>query len=459
MLQLSIIFSRIASTSRAIAFDTTSISSSKRCVTTAWVKATNNGNDDDYVPKQRHPIQPEVRYRSRLAELYDDMFEQAATDSSSQSQTISPQQSKNDKNAAPPMASTSSSQDYDPTTDLNQLSQEPVKDSKWTPRSFVKPQMSIPKALSQGRKFKTFEYDSDEIGDYMTYMQSDLDNDIRTSKEDKEVLTSFEEYPMLESFPDSSPQKPQITSQPPPQSVPNPRAQYVQKTEKPSVNTTGVSRDDDTIPVSTRTANPIESDSVSSEAVTRSVRTTLQAGSRGMAEPYSTLTLKSQIRHIESEVAKFNGGVNINLNSRKQLSMLLFGVPDESTSKDVLEGIAGNIANTDGRAKIASLVLQYRKFIKDLNRIESQNNSKVDGTFIASVHSKDQVTPSDQRLQANSIVASNGDHREPLVLIDASAYIFRSYYAMPPMHRYDGEPVGMYSKGLIVITTFQLRLS
>ncbi len=32
--------------------------------------------------------------------------------------------------------------------------------------------------------------------------------------------------------------------------------------------------------------------------------------------------------------------------------------------------------------------------------------------------------------------------REPLLLIDASAYIFRAYHAIPPLHRSDGTPTG-----------------
>jgi len=32
--------------------------------------------------------------------------------------------------------------------------------------------------------------------------------------------------------------------------------------------------------------------------------------------------------------------------------------------------------------------------------------------------------------------------REPLLLVDASAYIFRAYYSMPPLHRSDGTPTG-----------------
>jgi hypothetical protein len=272
-------------------------------------------------------------------------------------------------------------------------------------------------------------------------MQDDFDRDNYTPKEDKDTLALFEEFPTLESFPDESLQSTRITPQPPPIGIPKPRSHHANVSEKLSLNA-NVIEDDNQTHIQTQTTDPKESDPAPSEAVVRSISTTLQAGSKGTADPYSTLTLQSQIKHIESEVAKFNDGVSINLNSRKQLSLLLFGVPDESTSKDVLEGIAGNIANTDGRAKIASLILQYRKFVKDLKRLERQNHGKEDGTHIASVQNKDQASPGDKRVQAGSIIAPNGAHREPLVLIDASAYIFRSYYAMPPMHRYDGEPVG-----------------
>ena len=31
---------------------------------------------------------------------------------------------------------------------------------------------------------------------------------------------------------------------------------------------------------------------------------------------------------------------------------------------------------------------------------------------------------------------------DPLILVDASSYIFRAYYTMPPIHRSDGMPIG-----------------
>ena len=457
MIQVSIIVTRIASTSRAVAFNTGLLSFPKRSVTTAWVKVRNDDYEDGNAQNQRQPKQPEVRYRSRLAELYDDMFEQT-TDISTQSQKIFPPQSLDDKNAdihssstapyvsTPPTKSNSASKENDHKLDVTTPPQglgNQGKDPKSTNRTFVKSRKSLPKADFQGRKFKTFEHDMNEIGNYMDYMQNDFERDNHTPKEDKGTLALFEEFPTLESFPDESLQSTRITPQPPPIDIPKPRSHHVDAGENSSPNA-NVMEDDNQSRIQAQTTHPKESDQVPSEAVIRSINTTLQAGSMGTADPSSTLTLQSQIKHIESEVAKFNDGVSINLNSRKQLSLLLFGVPDESTSKDVLEGIAGNIANTDGKAKIASLILQYRKFVKDLKRLERQNHGNEDETHIASVQqNKDQASPRDKRVQAGSIIAPNGAHREPLVLIDASAYIFRSYYAMPPMHRYDGEPVGM----------------
>ena len=35
----------------------------------------------------------------------------------------------------------------------------------------------------------------------------------------------------------------------------------------------------------------------------------------------------------------------------------------------------------------------------------------------------------------------NMSNSDELVLVDGSGYIFRAYYALPPMHRSDGLPV------------------
>ena len=41
------------------------------------------------------------------------------------------------------------------------------------------------------------------------------------------------------------------------------------------------------------------------------------------------------------------------------------------------------------------------------------------------------------------------DKQNRLILIDGSGYIFRAYYALPPMHRKDGIPVNAVCPGTI----------
>ena len=53
------------------------------------------------------------------------------------------------------------------------------------------------------------------------------------------------------------------------------------------------------------------------------------------------------------------------------------------------------------------------------------------------------ATPSSSRQPvSNDAVAKGHDRREPLLLIDTSAYIYRAYHAMPPLHSSDGTPTG-----------------
>ena len=52
------------------------------------------------------------------------------------------------------------------------------------------------------------------------------------------------------------------------------------------------------------------------------------------------------------------------------------------------------------------------------------------------------TTSSSQQTISDSVASKSREQREPLLLIDASAYIFRSYHAIPPLHRSDGMPTG-----------------
>ena len=61
----------------------------------------------------------------------------------------------------------------------------------------------------------------------------------------------------------------------------------------------------------------------------------------------------------------------------------------------------------------------------------------------ANVMISDNATSSSPQQTISDTAASKPrEQREPLLLIDASAYIFRSYHAIPPLHRSDGMPTG-----------------
>ena len=195
---------------------------------------------------------------------------------------------------------------------------------------------------------------------------------------------------------------------------------------------------------------PAGRSSVSSEALS-----ILRSSANGNGGTDQADILQHQLLQIQTEIYKLNNGEEFNINSPKQVSKCLFGVENESTNKAALEALNGNITNSGGNAQLASLILKFRKYTRDLKMAEKQKENQANGIHVNTVSSmrggKDQVQV--EAVKPSSIVSplgsptgdgdDNGDGvREPLVLIDASAYIFRAYYSMPPIHRHDGEPTG-----------------
>jgi DNA polymerase-1 len=127
-------------------------------------------------------------------------------------------------------------------------------------------------------------------------------------------------------------------------------------------------------------------------------------------------SLQEQLVRIEKEIYIMNdGGKKFNLNSPKQVSLILFGRPDLSTNKATLEGMAANNI-------MAKLILEYR--------ITKQQLQKLNKKQQLYKHTQTTNTP------------LHNDH-DPLWLIDTSSFIFRAYYSMPPLHRSpDGMPIG-----------------
>ena len=173
----------------------------------------------------------------------------------------------------------------------------------------------------------------------------------------------------------------------------------------------------------------------------------LRSSTNGSGELAQEEMISEKLLQIQSELYRLNNGEEFNIKSPKQVSMVLFGVENESTNKVALEALAGNISNTGGNAPLASLILKHRKYTRELKRGENKKENKENGIHVASVSSMrngndaSSATVNPSTLVSPIANAKDGE-REPLLLIDASAYIFRAYYSMPPMHRHDGEPTG-----------------
>jgi len=167
--------------------------------------------------------------------------------------------------------------------------------------------------------------------------------------------------------------------------------------------------------------------------------------------------LSVQLEHLSSRIYQLNNGVEFNINSPKQVARILFGeddIGDTSTSKDALEALAsaGN--------EMASCIYKYRKIARDIKReqrrIEQLEKGDKKNDYYGNLARHDDRKRTGDNSDENTNVPLKGEdvisgqiitpvepqRREPLLLIDASAYIFRAYHAIPPLHRSDGLPTG-----------------
>lgn len=148
--------------------------------------------------------------------------------------------------------------------------------------------------------------------------------------------------------------------------------------------------------------------------------------------------LQAQLEQLTKDIYQANNGQEFNIKSPAQVSKVLFGSQGGSTEKTVLEAkaAAGHV--------LSDLILKYRATVQAIRRIERNTSANrvpsattVQRSITKAIETNDQVEESPATTSRNQEVAT-----DPLILIDASAYIFRAYYSMPPIHRYDGMPTG-----------------
>ena len=191
--------------------------------------------------------------------------------------------------------------------------------------------------------------------------------------------------------------------------------------------------------------------------------------------------LSRQLEHLASQIYRLNDGIEFNVNSPRQVARVLFGddmVDNSSTEKDALEAMAsaGN--------EMAACIYKYRKLSREVKRearrIEQSERGDRKNDYYGNLARHDDrkrrgggsVTGENEAVSENCVDGNgmNGDNnagsdksatssstraisdgnaaawephrREPLLLIDASAYIYRAYHAIPPLHRTDGTPTG-----------------
>jgi len=147
--------------------------------------------------------------------------------------------------------------------------------------------------------------------------------------------------------------------------------------------------------------------------------------------------LTAQLLQLEKDIYAQNNNKEFKIKSTKQVSEVLFGQPGQSTNKETLEamGGAGNV--------MADLILQYRSLSRKITRLCKKKENKANGTHVRNVSASNRPRKSITKETLAVADANDGEvEGDPLLLVDASAYIFRAYYSMPPLHRKDGMPVG-----------------
>jgi len=140
---------------------------------------------------------------------------------------------------------------------------------------------------------------------------------------------------------------------------------------------------------------------------------------------------KSNLSKLTTEIYQLNNNTPFNLNSPKQLSNALFGPGGGSTNKDVLDAMAG------AGNPLAGKVLGWKKLSQGIKRQEA-TEARVAKRRESRSDTQNAAGPP----SSTSPLSASEPNRDPLLLVDASAYIFRAYYAMPPLHRRDGTPTG-----------------
>jgi 5'-3' exonuclease, N-terminal resolvase-like domain len=168
--------------------------------------------------------------------------------------------------------------------------------------------------------------------------------------------------------------------------------------------------------------------------------------------PETLESLQAQIDKVQTDIYMVNNATEFNINSSRQVSQALFDGAIQSTNKDALE-----VQSAAGNA-MAGLILEYRSLKNRINSLTRKQGSVLKGTDVKDVLAVGRPTPGDVSIGVEKSMSDERNllenehvlplltlqeqHCDPIILVDASSYIFRAYYTMPPIHRGDGMPTG-----------------
>ena len=216
-------------------------------------------------------------------------------------------------------------------------------------------------------------------------------------------------------------------------------------------------------PIKTKSLIDLSSTTVRNSSSSKQQRIPSEASSGNGSTSHLT-TLMHQLEHLTSQIYQLNNGIEFNINSPKQVAIVLFGedcTGDTSTNKDVLEAMssAGN--------EMAASIYKFRKLSREIKREERRmkqqekgdskndyygnlarlhsaaaDDAKKNASDTANVEMFQTVSPINKEVSATTTTDNIERRREPLLLIDISAYIYRAYHAIPPLHHSDGTPTG-----------------
>ena len=160
--------------------------------------------------------------------------------------------------------------------------------------------------------------------------------------------------------------------------------------------------------------------------------------------------MEDQLEEYKHELIVATNNKKFNPNSPRQISVALYGYTGESTNKDVLEAMAAN------GNRIADLVIKYRSLNREINKRKKRQENKEKGTYAKSVYtvkraaksdpaddsaeteeqlngmksspqqSKSETESGSETKSSKSNPVSVSKDEDPVLLVDASAYIFRA---------------------------------